>query len=190
MPSNDTIVAESYGTMDAILVERRQSTCDTNTASAMRGAMATSSALKSQGSPINKHDKTVVRVLWVTQKYSSRDDNYFYMCVNQRYTSAMNATMKPGKPLNGKPQADWANSCPWSPTTQALGSKKTKTTSSKNSAAAMTHETRVTPATLTVQTVQASQLVALKTPSPDNKTSASSINNNSKYHVILVGFLK
>ena len=57
--------------------------------------------------------------------------------------SKTNATMKPGEPVSGNPQADRANSSPWSPMTRALGSTKTATTSSKNSATAMTSALRI-----------------------------------------------
>ncbi len=50
----------------------------------------------------------------------------------------------------------------------------------KNSAAAMTRGIRVTRATLAVRTMQANGLAATGTLSLDNKTSASSDDNNSK----------
>ena len=121
--------------MDAIntvLIKRHQSAHNTTTSSATRDeAMATSSALKLQCGLLDKHDKSVMRALWVTRWNSSRDDNYRHRCINFRDASGTNTTTKPGDPLNGKHHADWANSCPWSPTMQALGSTKTKT-SSKN----------------------------------------------------------
>ncbi len=52
---------------------------------------------------------------------------YSCRCVDRHNTSATDTTMKPGDPLNGKHQADRANSCPWSPTMRASGSMKTKT---------------------------------------------------------------
>jgi hypothetical protein len=48
-------------TIDAVLIKWRQSACNTNTSSAMREAMATSSDLKTQGSLADKLDKSVVR---------------------------------------------------------------------------------------------------------------------------------
>ena len=50
--------------INAVLTERRQSTCDTNTLNATSNkARATNSALKSQGSLANEHNKSVVRAL-------------------------------------------------------------------------------------------------------------------------------
>jgi hypothetical protein len=50
--------------INVILIKRRQSACNTNTLSVMRDeAVATSSALKLQGSLANKHDKIIVRML-------------------------------------------------------------------------------------------------------------------------------
>ena len=63
-------------------------------------------------------------------------------------------------------------------------------TSSTNSAATMTRGTRVTRATLAVRTTQASRLAATGTPSLDNKTSASSDDNNSKIPCYFGGFPK
>ena len=54
----------------------------------------------------------------------------------------------------------------------------------------MTRGTRVTRATLTVRTTQASGLAATGTPSPDNKTSVSSDDNNSKIPCYFGGFPK
>ncbi len=54
----------------------------------------------------------------------------------------------------------------------------------------MTRGTRVTRATLAVGTMQARQLAATGTPSPDNKTSASSNDNNSKIPCYFGGFPK
>ena len=68
--------------------------------------------------------------------------------------------------------------------------KRSTKTSSKNSAAAMTRGTRVTRATLAVRTTQASRLAATGTPSLDNKTSASSDDNNSKIPCYFGGFPK
>ncbi len=116
--------------IDAVLIERRQSICKTNTLSTTRDAMATSSALKLQGSLLNKQDKSNARELWVTGQNSSRDNNYYCRSVNCRNTS-MNATMKQGDPPNGKHQADWANSCPWSATMQASWSTKTQQQAAK-----------------------------------------------------------
>ncbi len=49
--------------INVILIERRQSALDTNTLNGMRNeAMATNSALKSQGGLANEHDKSVMRV--------------------------------------------------------------------------------------------------------------------------------
>jgi hypothetical protein len=53
----------------------------------------------------------------------------------------------------------------------------------------MTRGTRVTRATLAVLTTQASRLAATGTPSLDNKTSASSDDNNSNIPCYLVDFL-
>ena len=48
--------------IDAVLIKRCQSARDTNALNATRNkAMATNSALKSQGSLADKHDKSVVR---------------------------------------------------------------------------------------------------------------------------------
>jgi hypothetical protein len=48
--------------IEAVLMERRQSACDTNASYATRNkAMATNSALKSQGSLADEHNKSVVR---------------------------------------------------------------------------------------------------------------------------------
>jgi hypothetical protein len=50
--------------IDAVLMERRQSACNTNASNATRNkAMATNSALKLQGSLADKNDKSVVRAL-------------------------------------------------------------------------------------------------------------------------------
>ena len=54
----------------------------------------------------------------------------------------------------------------------------------------MTRGMRVTLAMLAAQTAQASWPAASGTPSPDDKTSARGNDNNSKYHIILVGVLK
>ena len=175
--------------INTILIERCQSARDTSTSSVTREAMMTSSTLKLQGGLADEHDKSIVRVLWVTRQNSSHDDAHCCSYVNCCNASGRNATMKQGDLPNGKHQAYWANACPWSPTMWASGSMKAKT-SNKNSAATRTHGTHVTHATLAVQTAQVSQLAAPGTPSPDNKTSASSDNNNSKYHIILVWFLK
>ncbi len=88
--------------------------------------------LRSHKRPCQQARQDVVRALWVSQQNSSHDDNYCHRCINRRKTSATNTAMKPGDPLNGKHQADRANSCPWSHTTQALGSTKKAKTSSKN----------------------------------------------------------
>ena len=49
-------------TIDAVLIERRQSACNINASNVTRNeAMAKNSALKSQGSLTDKHDKSVVR---------------------------------------------------------------------------------------------------------------------------------
>ncbi len=63
-------------------------------------------------------------------------------------------------------------------------------TSSTNSAATMTRGTRITHATLTVCTMQASWLAVTGTPSLDNKTSASSNDTNSKIPCYFGGFPK
>jgi hypothetical protein len=48
--------------IDAVLIERRQSAHDTNASNATKNeAMATNSALKSQGGLADKQDKSVVR---------------------------------------------------------------------------------------------------------------------------------
>jgi hypothetical protein len=48
--------------IDAVLIERRQSAHDTNASNATKNeAMATNSALKSQGSLADEQDKSVVR---------------------------------------------------------------------------------------------------------------------------------
>ena len=119
--------------IDAILIKRCQSARDTNTLNATRNkAMAANSSLKLQGSLTDEHDKSVVRVSWVTWQNSSCDDDYPCRCVNRHETRAMNTAMKPGDPLNGKYQADWANSCPWSHTTLGINKKtKSRTTTTK-----------------------------------------------------------
>ncbi len=93
--------------------------------------------------------------------------------------------------LDRKPRADQTKSSPWSPMTRAPGSSKTiNKNKQQKQAAAMARGTRVTRATLTVRTTQASWLAATGTPSPDNKTSTSSNNNNSKIPCYFGGFPK
>jgi hypothetical protein len=69
------------------------------------------------------------------------------------------------------------------------GLTKTKT-SSKNKRSRMTRGAHVMRATLAAQTAQASTPAAPGTLSPDNKAGANSDNNNSEYHILLMGFLK
>ncbi len=157
--------------IDAVLIERRQSAGDTNASNATRNeVMAKNSALKLQGSLADKHNKSVVRASWVTRQNSSRNEDYRCRCVNRRKTSAANAAMKPGDPLNGENKADRANSCPWSHTTRASGSTKKAKQAAKTSAAAMTRGTRITRTTLAAQTAWASWLTVPRTPSPTKQS--------------------
>ena len=78
-------------TINAVLIKRCQSACNTNSLSATREAMATSSALKPQGSLADERNKSIVRSSWVSQRYSSRDDNYHHRSVKHCDTSATNA---------------------------------------------------------------------------------------------------
>ncbi len=137
------------------------------------------SASMPQGGLANEQDKSFVRASWVSWQNSSRDNDYHCRGVNRRDTCTSKQTG--GHSLTW---ADQAKSSPWSPT---LGSTKT---SSKNSAAAMTRGTRITRATLAVCTTQVSWLAVTGTPSPGNKTSASSDNNSSKIPCYFGGFTK
>ena len=98
--------------IDTVLMERRQSARNTNASNATRNeATATNSIYKLQGGLADEQDKSVMRALRVTRQNSSRNDDYHCRCISRK-TSATNAAMKPGDPLNGKHQADWANLCP------------------------------------------------------------------------------
>jgi hypothetical protein len=146
------------------IILRHQSSCKTSPSNAKRKAKAIS--FEATSGLANERNKNIVRASWVSQQNSLHDNNYHRRCVNCHETSATNTVMKPGDPLNGKHQADQANSCPWSHTTQASGSTK----KAKTSAAAMTRGMHVTRATLAAWTARASRLAVPGTPSPTKQS--------------------
>ena len=102
----------------------------------------------------------------------------------------VNATMKRGDPLNGKHQADRANSCSWSPMMRASGSTKKARTCSKNKHSHHdkwnAHHARVTHGTSSVGKSTGSARDTL----PRQQDECELNGNNNKFHTFLVGFLK
>ncbi len=146
-------------------------------------------ALMPQGHLANKHNKSIVRALWVSRQNSSCDDDYCRRGVNRQDTCTLKQTG--GHSLTGSLEQIGQNHAPDLLRREHWDQQKWSTkTSSKNSAAAMTCGTCVMRATLTVRTMQASWLAVTGTPSPDNKTNASSNNNNNKIPFYFGGFPK
>ncbi len=79
--------------MDAIdtIIEKRQSAHKTSVRLTRQGE-PWRWASEPQGGLADEHDKGVVRTLWVSRQYSSRNDNHRQRSVNRRDGSAMNAT--------------------------------------------------------------------------------------------------
>jgi hypothetical protein len=158
--------------INVVLNERRQSLAR-QTSRTRRGRPWQQSALMPQGSLVDDHD----------------DDNYRRRGVNRRNACTLKQTG--GHSLTGSLEQIGQNQAP--DLLQCKGrdrQKRSTKTSSRNSAAAMTRGTRVTRATLAVRTTQASRLAATGIQSLDNKTSASSDDNNSKIPCYFGGFPK
>ncbi len=154
-----------------------------------RGRPWRQSASMPQGGLANEHDKSVVRASWVSRQNSSRDDDYCRRGINRRNDCTSKQTG--GHSLTGSLEQIGQNQAPDLLRRERRDQQKPSTKlSSKNSAATMTRGTRVTRVTLAVPTTQASRLAASGTPSPDNKTSASSNDNNSKIPCYCGGFPK
>ncbi len=77
-------------TIDAIIV-KRQSAHKTSVLLTRQGE-PWQLASEPQGGLANKHNKGIVRTLWVSQQYSSCDHNHHQKSVNRRDTGATNAT--------------------------------------------------------------------------------------------------
>ncbi len=174
--------------IDIVLNERRQSLAR-RTPRTRRGRPWGQSASMPQGGLTNEHDKSVVRALWVSRRNSSRYDDYRCRGVNRRDACTLKQTgghsstwsleqigQNQAPDLLRRERRDWQ--------------KRSTKTSSTISAATMTRGTRVTRTTLAVCTMQASRLAVTGTPSLDNKTSASSDDNNSKIPCNFGGFPK
>ncbi len=174
--------------INIVLNKRRQSLAR-QTPRTRRGRPWQQSASMPQGSLPDKHNKSAVRVSWVSRQNSSCNDNYHRRGINCCNTCTLKQTG--GHSSTGSLKQIGQNQAPDLLQRERRDQQKPSTkTSSKNSAAAMTRGTRVTRATLAVCTTQASWLAATGTPSPDNKTSASSGNNNSKIPCYFGGFPK
>ncbi len=59
------------------------------------------SASEPQGGLADKHDKGVMRTLWVSQQYSSHDDNHCHKKHQLPQCKCHKRNQKPGGPLNG-----------------------------------------------------------------------------------------
>ncbi len=155
--------------INTILIKRCQSTCKMNTPSVMREVMATSSTLKLQGGLANEHDKSVVRALWVIgQKLILQHQLSLQVRQSpQHELDKCNHEARWPYPLNGKHQADQANSCPQSPRHKLPDQQKQ---AAKTSAVTMTHVPRVTHSTLTGKTAPVIQLAAPVTLSPTKQS--------------------
>ena len=121
--------------MDATnaIIARHQSTRKTSPSKATW--KATVFCLEAASGLDNERNKGVVRSLWAPQQYSPRDDNCHHSNVNC-HEASNKLNHEAGGPLNGIPQAYWADSCPRSPVTN-VGSttnhakKKSRTTTTK-----------------------------------------------------------
>jgi hypothetical protein len=180
--------AIAMSAINIILNERRQSLVR-QTPRMQRGRPWQQSASMSQGGLADEQDKSVVMALWVSQQNSSCNNDYRCRGVNRR--NACTSKQTGGHSSTGSLEQIGQNQAPDLLRREHRDRQKQSTkTSSKNSAATMTRGTRVTRATLTVRTKQASRLAATGTPSPDNATSASSDDNNSKIPCYFGGFPK
>jgi hypothetical protein len=175
-------------TIDVVLNERRQSLAR-RTPWMQNKRPWWQSASMPQGGLANKDDKSIMRASWASQRNSSCNDDYRCRGVNRCNVCTSKRTG--GHSLTGSLEQIGKNQAPDLLGREHRDQQKWSTkTSSKNSAAAMTRGTRVTRATLAVHTTQVSWLAATGTVSPDNKTSASSDNNNSKIPCYFGGFPK
>ncbi len=174
--------------IDVVLNKRCQSLAR-QTPQTQRGRPWRQSTLMPQGGLANKHDKSVVRASRVSGQNSSCDDDY--RCRGVNHHDACTSKQTGGHSLTGSLKQIGQNQAPDLLRCKRRDRQKPSTkTSSKNREAAMTRGTHVTRATLAVRTMQASRLAGTETPSPDNKTSASSDNNNSKIPCYFGGFPK